>query len=130
MSETKRPKARHPEPKTADIAIVGGPTEDGQGAHVLRIRDGNLSAGELRPLREGEPITHSEVVRLHPMDGQRRVCEVEVLHAPAQEKTPKPQQTQEPQRRARVSTPSYRKNWSAVFEQKKKRSPKDDWSVN
>ena len=124
MSETK-PRSRPPTPvplpvRVKDIAIVGGPTDDGQGARVLRIRDGSLSAGELRPLREGETITHSEVVRLRPLEGEPRVCEVEVLHEPPQTKS------SDTPRRARVSTASYHKNWDAVFDTKKKR----DYSLN
>jgi hypothetical protein len=118
MAETK------PRAKPKDIAIVGGPTEDGQGAHVVRIRDGNVTTGEIRPVKEGEPITEREVVRLRPLDEQRRVCEVEVLHAP-------PTSTSEDaRRRARVSSASYRKNWDAIFEQKRKRRGKDGYELN
>jgi hypothetical protein len=120
MSESKPP------PKVPqDIAILGGPTNDGQGAHLVRIRDGKLSAGEIRPVKEGEPITHNEVVRLRPLDAERRVCEVEVLHAPAA--LPKETAASGP---ARVSTANYRKNWSTIFETKRKRRAKSDWSVN
>jgi len=50
---------------------------------MVRIREGGeISAGEIRPLREGESLQHSEVVRLHPLDSTQRVCEVEVLHSP------------------------------------------------
>lgn len=108
-----------------DIAILGGPTEDGQGAHVVRIRAGNVSAGEIRPVKDGEPITHNEVVRLRPLDSDQRVCEVEVLHAPP---AAKPAQTASGP--ARVSTPNYRKNWNTIFASKRKRRGKNDWSVN
>jgi hypothetical protein len=120
MSERKpRPKAPQ------DIAILSGPTEDGQGARVVRIREGNLSAGEIRPVKEGEPITHNEIVRLRPLDAERRVCEVEVIHAPAA--LPKEAAVSGP---ARVSTPNYRKNWSTIFATKRKRRSKSDWSMN
>ena len=85
----KKPRAavsRAADPRPAksvqDFAILGGPTEDGQGAHVLRVREGALSAGEIRPVREGEPVTHRELVRLHPIDAERGVCRVETVHAP------------------------------------------------
>jgi hypothetical protein len=120
-----------PLPKSRDIAIVSGPTEDGQGARILRIREGELSAGEIRPVKEGESIAHAEVVRLRPTDAHPRICEVEVLHAPAkQAKTEQAKTKQaEPERprRARVATDSYRKNWDAIFDGKKK---KKSWSVN
>ena len=129
MSERKR------QPKVpADIAILGGPTEDGQGARVLRIREGNLSAGEIRPVKEGEPITHNEVVRLRPIDGEQRVCAVEVLHEPkalAKEQTRDQSKEHTPTAGpARVSSPNYRKNWSTIFAAKRKRRVKADWSVN
>ena len=126
MTESKPPRA----PK--DIAILNGPTEDGQGARVVRIREGEVSAGEIRPVREGESINQSEVVRLKPLDREQRVCEVEVLHAPQGEKAEPADAAAAPRRRnhtpgpVRVSNPTYRKNWSAIFESKNKR----DWSVN
>jgi hypothetical protein len=152
MNEPKTPKPKPRKSRGKDIAILSGPTEDGQGARVLRIRQGTVSAGEIRPVKEGEPITHNEVVRLHPIDADQRVCEIEVLHDPALplaagegrdgrddmaetreqdgsrgEVAPKAATSS---RRARVSTPTYRKNWSAIFEQKGKRGSKTDWSVN
>jgi hypothetical protein len=126
MSESKPQKPK-------DIAILGGPTEDGQGAKVLRIREGIVSEGEIRPVKEGETITHNEVVRLRPLDAENRVCEVEVLHSPATSKPAQLRPTDDAAskpRRARVSTPNYRKNWSAIFEQKPKRRSKSDWSIN
>lgn len=127
MSETKRPPA--PAPK--DIAILSGPTDDGQGAKVLRIREGDVSAGEIRPVRDGEPVNQSEVVRLHPLDPGQRVCAVEVLHAPA--KPAKAQQEQEARGSAgpaRVSNARYRQNWSAIFEREGGKKGDSDWSVN
>ena len=144
MSDSKRQAPK-------DIAIVSGPTDDGQGARVLRIREGgDVTAGEIRPLREGEAVNQSEVVRLHPLDSDRRVCEVEVLHAPAaaaaaageregerdNEKSrsrsahPERPGDDQPKRRARVSTDKYRKNWSAIFESNGSPAKRSDWSVN
>jgi hypothetical protein len=132
MTETKRA------PK--DIAILSGPTEDGQGARVVRIREGvGVSAGEIRPVREGEPINQSELVRLHPLDQQKRVCAVEVLHAPEASQEP---QKPAPKRAsggvgpARVSNARYRRNWNAIFgavdDQEGGEAPPDgsDWSLN
>lgn len=126
-----------------DIAILSGPTEDGQGARVVRIRDGGeVSAGEIRPVREGEPIHQSELVRLHPLDANKRVCAVEVLHAPAAAAAAKDQPQQlhqakpdaEPESKrsagpVRVSNAKYRQNWNVIFGSKD--SPSDgDWSLN
>jgi hypothetical protein len=129
MSENKRavPNPAHsPAPKAPkDIAILSGPTEDGQGARVVRIREGgDITAGEIRPVREGEPLNHSELVRLRPLDASQRVCEIEVLHAPQ----PDPRtagggagagrrgDTSASSGPARVSNAKYRNNWSAIFE--------------
>ena len=127
MSETK-PSA----PK--DIAILSGPTEDGQGAKVLRIREGDVTAGEIRPIRDGEPINQSELVRLHPLEGSQRVCAVEVLHAPPDEaEKRKASGSAGP---ARVSNAKYRHNWSQIFEPQTqadnpvKPSDNNDWSLN
>jgi hypothetical protein len=126
-----------PQPKPRDIAIVSGPTEDGQGARVIRIREGELSAGEIRPVKEGESITHAEVVRLRPTEAHPQICEVEVLHTPqgasrpgADDESSEPNKGDAIPRRARVSTPEYRKNWSAIFEPKRKRRTKAEWSLN
>ena len=101
-----------------DLAIFQGPTEDGQGARVLRLKDGAISAGEVRPAREGEPLADRELVRLTPLQEGAPVCEVEVLHAPSRESPAPDRPSQGP---ARVSTDSYRKNWSAVFGGKRRR---------
>ncbi|HKP59784.1 MAG TPA: hypothetical protein VJV78_23835 [Polyangiales bacterium] len=152
MSAAKPPRKRKDE-KPSDFAILGGPTEDGQGAHLLRFREGSVSAGEIRPVREGEPVTHKELVRLHPMDVERRICRVETLHEPppeaaaaTAEKTSRPdgrdpaaERSSRPEGRdpaaerssrpVRVSNERYRKNWDKIFDSKGTR-PKPDWDVN
>ena len=109
-----------------DVALLHGPTEDGKGTRMLRFKEGNVYAGEVRPVREGEPIT-SELVRLRPMHKEIPVCEVEVLHAPEAAA-----ETRESDGPARVSSASYRRNWNAIFgAQPKKRAPTGgDFSVN
>lgn len=120
-----------------DIAILGGPTQDGLGKHVVRVRDGQVSAGELRPAKEGQPLTQ-ELVRLHPMDAEARVCSVEVLHAPGDAASAPTSdgadgsshggaEAQEHHdgastraRPARVSNARYRENWDAIFDAKRK----------
>jgi hypothetical protein len=125
MSEkpARKPRARKPKP-APDFAILGGPTEDGQGTHLVRFRDGEISAGEIRPVKEGEPVTHRELVRLHPLEGDKRVVRVETLHAPpaAPEEAPR-------SRPARVSNARYRKNYDAIFESKRS-GKKRNWDVN
>jgi hypothetical protein len=107
--------------KPRDLAFLQGPTEDGKGARVLRLRDGELSAGEIRPAREGEPLADRELVRLTPLQEGAPVCEVEVLHAPASRAPAEADGKPAAPGPARVSTESYRKNWSAVFGTKRKR---------
>lgn len=131
-------KKHLPKPKPLeDVAVVGGPTEDGAGARVLRFKAGNVYAGEVRPAREGQPIEQHELVRLRPLHPQLPVCAVEVLHDPA---NPSEQGTKS-SGPSRVSTPVYRRNWHAIFGAQKKAGsgrpaagskPKrgDDWSVN
>lgn len=143
MPEPPKPKRRPPD----DIAIVHGPTADGGGARVLRLKRGAVYAGEMRPAREGQPITAGEeLVRLRPLlpnpapalaggarDERVSVCEVEVLHAAADAKDAGEQRRGTGP--ARVSTDTYRRNWNAVFGAPKSRKParrsgRSDWSVN
>ena len=122
-----KPRKQKP-PK--DIAILHGPTEDGEGARMLRFKEGAVYAGEVRPVREGQSVEHHELVRLKPVREHSPVCEVEVLHAPK----PAPATDGDDKRRsahgpARVSNQTYRRNWNTVFGSKQKRTP-GDWSVN
>ncbi len=48
-----------------DVVLVHGATGDGEGARVLRARPGQIEAGEVRPIRQGQPLAPGgEVVRL------------------------------------------------------------------
>jgi hypothetical protein len=121
-SEAAAQPETQPKAPAPDFAILGGPTEDGEGTQLVRFRDGTITAGELRPVKEGQPITHREVVRLHPLDSERRVMRVETLHAPEVVPVPEAPALSRP---ARVSNERYRKNYDAIFDSKK-----PDWSVN
>jgi hypothetical protein len=114
--------ARQSEPLPKDIAILHGPTEDGEGARMLRFKEGTLYAGEVRPVREGQSVEHSELVRLRPLDHDLPLCEVEVLHAPEARKA----QTRPGNGPARFTTDGYRRNWGAVFG----RDRDESWSLN
>src|SRR6476659_3701607 len=70
---TPKPRKRKP---PQDVAILHGPTEDGEGARVLRLKQGTLYAGEVRPVREGQSIEQHELVRLKPLREDSPVCEV------------------------------------------------------
>ncbi|HMI93128.1 MAG TPA: hypothetical protein VK509_17275 [Polyangiales bacterium] len=125
---TDKPAKRAPRaPKPKDIAILHGPTEDGEGARLLRLKGGEVWSGEVRPVREGQPIEQHELVRLHPLHPGLPVCEIEVLHAPkATKSTPEQRESSGP---ARVSNPRYRQNWNTIFGNPSRKG-KTSWSVN
>ena len=90
-----------------DVLIVGGPSEGGEGFRVLRKRDDTIQIGELRSMKEGQPI-HGEVVKLRPREESERVFDVEVL-------VPAPENTGARHGPAQVATSTYRENWDAIF---------------
>jgi hypothetical protein len=74
----------------------------------LRLRQGEIQAGEVRPVQEGVPLNGRELVRLRPRKDTPRLCDVEVLHS------------SEPLIRnhggpAQVATDRYRHNWERIF---------------
>ena len=99
--------ASEPPPKVAeskDVVLLGPPTKDGGGVHVLRAREERIEAGELRALQEGKSIV-GEIVSLKPREGAPRICDVESSYtAPARGKGP-----------AQVASPQYRENWDEIF---------------
>jgi hypothetical protein len=98
-----------PEPKT-DVVLLGPPTADGAGVHVLRARDERIEAGELRNLEEGRPIT-GEVVTLAPRKDNPRVCDVKDSYVAGDTAA----KTKGP---AQVATQAYRDNWDEVFKRR------------
>lgn len=115
------PRPRKDEPKknapesTEDVVLVHGRTEDGEGLSVLRKRGETILAGEVRPMREGQPIT-GDVVRLRPRENAPMLADVEVVHAhPTAVKTEDTRGGP-----AQVSTPAYRAGWSAIFGEKRR----------
>lgn len=113
MSEASKKPRRTRRAPVRDLALVAGPTEDGEGAQVLRLRDGTLSAGELRPLREGQDLRARELVQLRAIEGHERAFEVEVVQAgDAADDTAERPSSAGP---VRVSNPGYRRNWDRVF---------------
>lgn len=101
--------AKSSPPAKPDVVLLGPPTSDGGGVHVLRAREERLEAGELRALEEGRPI-NGEVVTLAPRKDNPRICDVkESYQATAAMAAPK---TKGP---AQVATKTYRDNWDQVF---------------
>ncbi|MDI1484405.1 hypothetical protein [Polyangium sp. y55x31] len=97
-----------PEAKAEDVVMIHSPMSDGQGYHVLRLREGNVELGAIRNMREGAPV-HGDVVKLSPRKEHERLYDVEVLV-----KSPRPP---EPPRSgpAQVATDAYRANWETIF---------------
>jgi hypothetical protein len=111
-----------------DVALLYAPTDDGKGARVLRARGGSLETGEVRPVRDGQPIHQGEVVRLSPRSDAPSVCDVEVLHAAPSEAEASPASSPaEPRlgRPAQVASDDYRVNWDRIFGAAGRRAKRD-----
>jgi hypothetical protein len=111
-----------------DVALLYAPTEDGKGARVVRARNGAFETGEVRPIRDGQPLNQGELVRLSPRPDAPSVCDVEVLHErPAEvaaSEVPPPDRSLG--RPALVASDDYRVNWDRIFGS----SRKSDRSLN
>ena len=91
------------------MVLVAGPSEDGQGAKVLRVRDDRIETGELRGVRDGMPIV-GELVKLTPRAEHARAFDVEVLargHQPEAESDRKGP--------AKGNSRTFRANWESIF---------------
>jgi hypothetical protein len=93
-----------------DVVMFHGKTADGEGARVLRARPGRVDAGEVRPMREGKPLTAGEVVRLEPRKDAPALFDVKVEHVvqglPSSPTHGGP---------AQVATAEYREAWERTF---------------
>lgn len=92
---------------TEDVAVVCGPTPDGQGVNILRKRGERIEAGTVRKLEAGKPIV-GEVVRLTPRPDAPLVCDVDV-------ELPAPTSSTSLAGPAQVASDEYRKNWDAIY---------------
>lgn len=101
-------------PAGQDVVLLGPPTADGGGVHVLRARNEQLEAGELRALEEGRPIT-GEVVKLAPRKDNPRVCDVKESFSAGTPALP----AAKAKGPAQVATQAYRENWDEVFARRK-----------
>lgn len=100
-----------------DIVVLGPPTADGAGVHVLRAREHRLETGELRTIEEGRPIT-GEVVTLAPRKDNPRVCDVKDSYTPpglAASSAAAALAGGKKKGPAQVATQQYRDNWEEVF---------------
>jgi hypothetical protein len=124
MAERRQPREKKPsrqrEGRQKDLALVFGPTADGEGFNVLRRRAGSaaIEAATVRPLREGRAIT-GEVVHLE----QRKEapflfdCETDeelstVTPASATASARDDRQFAGP---PQVATDEYRRGWDAIW---------------
>ncbi len=102
-----------PQPKGAfDVVLVHSPTEDGEGARVLRARPGRIDAGEVRPMREGRPlVAGGEVVRLERRADAPALFDVRVEYEVPPASAASHAQGGPPQ----VATRAYRESWELTF---------------
>lgn len=105
--------------KPADVVLLGPPTADGAGVHVLRAREERLEAGELRTVEDGKPL-RGELVSLSPRKDDPRVCDVTSSYtppAPASAKAaPSPAAPAKAKKGpAQVASPTYRERWDDIF---------------
>ncbi len=111
-----------PNDKSEDVVVLVSPTEDGKGARVLRARDGNVEAGEVRPVKEGAPI-HGEIVELAVREKTPWLCDVkktlykktESQPPPAMAAAPVERKTRESTKPPQVATHAYRASWDRIF---------------
>lgn len=95
-----------------DVVFVRGPSDDGAGVEVLRLKGDALSAGELRAVKEGQPI-HGDLLRLSQRADHERLFDVEVLAEPPRA-APGPRKGP-----AKVTSEAYRQGWDNVFSSRK-----------
>jgi hypothetical protein len=95
-----------------DVVLMHGATEDGEGARVLRARRGRVEAGEVRPLKEGRPLTAGgEVVRLEQRADAPVLYDVHVEHAVPGTAADSGARSGP----AQVATHAYRESWERTF---------------
>jgi hypothetical protein len=96
-----------------DVVLLHGATGDGQGARVVRARPGHLEAGEVRPLRDGQPLAPGgEVVRLVERPGTPCLYDVKVDYQVPGTHESTERSSNGP---AQVATPAYRDSWERTF---------------
>jgi hypothetical protein len=112
-----------------DVVMVAGQTPDGAGAHVVRARPGRIEAGQVRPMKDGQPITGGEVVRLEQRADVPQLYDVKVEHAAegaakSEKPAAKPAALAEGRATrggpAQVATDEYRTSWERTFGATKK----------
>ena len=94
-----------------DVVLLHGLTRDGEGARVLRARPGQVEVGEIRPIRDGQPLAAGrEVVRL--VERPEAPCLYDVKTDFTVPSQPSSRAAAGP---AQVATPAYRDSWERTF---------------
>jgi hypothetical protein len=107
-----------PPPETGeapDVVLLHSPTPDGEGVRVLRAREGRLEAGEVRPMKEGQPIQSGELVTLTPRSESPAVCDVKVQYKAPTSAPEKPAAALTHKGPALVNSSEYRARWEDIF---------------
>jgi hypothetical protein len=115
-STTGAPReASPPDPSPPkDVVFVRGPTEDGRGVGIVRLREDRIETGELREAKEGQPIV-GELVKLEQRPEHERLYDVEVLARGPAASAPRTDEARTHKGPLRVTSDSYRAGWDAVF---------------
>jgi hypothetical protein len=104
------------ESESLDVVLVHGPTDDGEGARVLRARRGSVEAGEVRPLKEGRPLAAGgEIVRLERRADAPALYDVKVEHVVSEKGDKDDDAAGSRNGPAQVATHAYRESWDRTF---------------
>jgi hypothetical protein len=105
-----------------DVVLLHSPTPDGEGVRVLRAREGRLEAGEVRPVKEGQPLVSGEVVTLTPRAESPALCDVKVQYAAPKREEAAASPALPHKGPALVNSRDYRERWDAIFGAEKART--------
>jgi hypothetical protein len=111
-----------------DVLLAVGPTVDGEGASVVRVREGRIETGELRAARDGQPVL-GELVKLQRRQEHAALFDAEVLArgplASAEAASTEPESSREPSSTpapssrkkgpALVNSEAFRDGWESIF---------------
>jgi len=102
----------------SDLILLHSPTDDGEGVNAIRSRSGKIDFAELRPLKEGQDISHNEVVNLRPRKETPLLCDVDVMYKPKNLDENSTSSTSHPGP-PKISSQLYRKNYNRIFNSSK-----------
>jgi hypothetical protein len=111
------------EQQNHDLMLLHSAAANGEAIHALRSRPGRLDLAELRPLKNGQDVSHSEVVNLKPHKDMPNLCDVDVLYSPKKNDSEKTLSNHAGP--PAIATEAYRKNWNRVFSTSARKKPKN-----